>query len=164
MTYVTRSPLWEVQMYKAQQRHKLSDRPLTLWVRATALLLLLALGNAMAQNQDTTLDVLVPAEFPDIDTCETVSGDQSMVKYHVYSRLFTFNEGMEPEPDLVVGESITPSKFNSVHLPEPDGPTNATISSRCGTQLALQHCGNESFVWGRRFDRSRSRQDFRLPV
>ncbi|HEX7040043.1 MAG TPA: ABC transporter substrate-binding protein [Trueperaceae bacterium] len=74
---------------------------------AALLLLALPFGTALAQSQDTTLDVLVPAEFPDIDTCETVSGDQSMVKYHVFSRLFTFNESMEPEPDLVVGESIS---------------------------------------------------------
>lgn len=107
MMYESRSPLWEVNMYKAQLRQKLRGHPLAICVRSTVLMLLLALGTAMAQNQDTTLDVLVPAEFPDIDTCETVSGDQSMVKYHVYSRLFTFNESMEPEPDLVVGESIS---------------------------------------------------------
>lgn len=93
-------------MYLEQLRSRLDDS-LTLLVRAGALLLLLSLGTALAQSQDTTLDVLVPAEFPDIDTCETVSGDQSMLKYHVFSRLFTFNEGMEPEPDLVIGESIS---------------------------------------------------------
>ena len=70
---------------------------------ALALVLALALGTARAQ----TLDVLVPAEFPNLDTCETVSGDQSMIKYHVYSRLFTFSEAMEPEPDLVVAESLS---------------------------------------------------------
>lgn len=74
------------------------------------LLVIIALsvgGTALAQPSDETLDVLVPAEFPNIDTCETVSGDQSMVKYHVYSRLYTFNENMEPEPDLITDESIS---------------------------------------------------------
>src|SRR5690606_29076303 len=107
MTNESRSPHWEAQMHNAQPRSRFSDSSRVFSMRAVALGLLLALGAAMAQNQDTTLDVLVPAEFPDIDTCETVSGDQSMVKYHVFSRLFTFNEGMEPEPDLVVDESIS---------------------------------------------------------
>ncbi len=92
-------------MHQPQRRTTVGT--LKAWKLAAAFLLLSAAAAAFAQNQDTTLDVLVPAEFPDIDTCETVSGDQSMVKYHVYSRLFTFNEGMEPEPDLVVDESIS---------------------------------------------------------
>lgn len=79
----------------------------TRWLTTAILLALLALPGSLAMAQDTTLDVLVPAEFPNLDTCETVSGDQSMVKYHVYSRLYTFTENMEPVPDLVVGESIS---------------------------------------------------------
>ena len=65
-------------------------------------------GPALAQSGAADeLTVLVPAEFPDIDPCETVSGDQSMLKYHIYSRLYTFNEKMEPQPDLVTGEKIS---------------------------------------------------------
>ncbi len=94
-------------MYGSHTRSRPAEAALRFGLVAIALLLTATLGTALAQSGDTTLDVLVPAEFPDIDTCETVSGDQSMVKYHVYSRLFTFNENMEPEPDLVVGESIS---------------------------------------------------------
>jgi len=73
-----------------------------------AMLTMATLGTAAAQaNDPTDLSVLVPAEFPDLDPCETVSGDQSMVMYHVYSRLYTFNERMEPEPDLVVADAVS---------------------------------------------------------
>lgn len=60
-----------------------------------------------AYSNGKVLTVLVPAEFPHLDPFETVSGDQYMVKYHIYSRLYTFNEKMEPFPDLVVNESLS---------------------------------------------------------
>jgi peptide/nickel transport system substrate-binding protein len=76
---------------------------------AIALLAVAALVSppVAAQSQATTLTVLVPAEFPDIDPCETVSGDQQMLLYHVFSRPYTFNERMEPQPDLVVADSVS---------------------------------------------------------
>lgn len=60
-----------------------------------------------AFSADPVLTVLVPATFPNLDPGETVSGDQSMVAYHIFSRLYTFNENMEPFPDLVTKESIS---------------------------------------------------------
>jgi peptide/nickel transport system substrate-binding protein len=54
-----------------------------------------------------TLTVLVPAEFPHLDPSEVVSGDQYMVKYHIYNRLYTFNERMEPFPDLVAKDAVS---------------------------------------------------------
>lgn len=92
-------------MHHYRSRLDLARRPRLL--AATLAIALWSLASGFASAQDTTLDVLVPAEFPNIDTCETVSGDQSMVKYHVYSRLYTFTETMEPVPDLVVNESIS---------------------------------------------------------
>jgi len=53
------------------------------------------------------LTVLVPAEFPHLDPGETVSGDQYMLKYHIFNRLFTFTDKMDPVPDLVVKESVS---------------------------------------------------------
>ena len=64
-------------------------------------------GIAMGAPSSKILNVLVPAEFPHLDPGETVSGDQYMVKYHIYNRLFTFSEKMEPIPDLVVNESVS---------------------------------------------------------
>jgi ABC-type transport system substrate-binding protein len=61
---------------------------------------------------DKVLTVLVPAEFPHLDPGETVSGDQYMLKYHIFSRLFTFNEKMEPFPDIVLNESLSKDGTN----------------------------------------------------
>lgn len=75
---------------------------------AAVLFLVQITGMAVeAAPADKVLHVLVPAEFPHLDPSETVSGDQYMVKYHVYSRLYTFTEKMEPIPDLVTNESIS---------------------------------------------------------
>jgi len=67
--------------------------------------IVLLMWSALAQS--THLEVLVPSEFPDLSTCNTVSGDQNMVKYHVYSRLYTFDDNMQPQPDLVTSEQIS---------------------------------------------------------
>jgi len=61
---------------------------------------------------DKVLTVLVPAEFPHLDPGETVSGDQYMLKYHIFNRLFTFNEKMEPFPDIVLNESLSKDGTN----------------------------------------------------
>ena len=74
---------------------------------AALFLLQITVLTAGAAPADRVLTVLVPAEFPHLDPSETVSGDQYMVKYHVYNRLYTFNEKMEPFPDLVSHESIS---------------------------------------------------------
>lgn len=58
-------------------------------------------------SADPALTVLVPATFPNLDPSETVSGDQSMLAYHIFSRLYTFNEKMEPIPDLVTKEAVS---------------------------------------------------------
>lgn len=108
------------------------------------------LGSAMAQAEDTTLDVLVPAEFPDIDTCETISGDQSMVKYHIYSRLYTFNENMEPEPDLVTRESISEDGTEWTFELRPDvtfhdgTPLNAEAVAYTIERMASESCGQQA--------------------
>jgi len=49
----------------------------------------------------------VPAEFPHLDPSEVISGDQYMVKYHIYNRLYTFDENMEPLHDLVVKDAVS---------------------------------------------------------
>ena len=67
---------------------------------------LLASG-APAAAQDKPLTVLLPLEFADMDPGEILSGDQSMVMYHVYCRLYTFNESMEPVPDVITQESVS---------------------------------------------------------
>jgi peptide/nickel transport system substrate-binding protein len=72
---------------------------------AAGLLLSAPPGSALAQQD--TLTVLVPASFPNVDPGESVSGDQNMIVYHVFSRLYTFTEKMEPVPDLVTSESVS---------------------------------------------------------
>ncbi len=54
------------------------------------------------------LTVLLPSEFAHLDPVEILSGDQTMVMYHVYCRLYTFNDRMEPVPDLLLHESLSP--------------------------------------------------------
>lgn len=79
-------------------------------LRRTLFLLLLAtmlVSGAAVRAQERPLTVLLPLEFADLDPAEILSGDQSMVMYHVYCRLYTFNESMEPVPDLVAQESVS---------------------------------------------------------
>jgi peptide/nickel transport system substrate-binding protein len=80
--------------------------------RALWLLFLCAVPVAVhpARAQEKPLTVLLPSEFADLDTAEILSGDQTMVMYHIYCRLYTFNESMEPVPDLVVQESVSPDQ------------------------------------------------------
>jgi peptide/nickel transport system substrate-binding protein len=82
---------------------------------ARALTLLLGLGIALAAvaapaTAAQTLTVLLPSEFSNLDPVEILSGDQTMVMYHVYCRLYTFNDQMEPVPDLVVQENLSPDQ------------------------------------------------------
>jgi ABC-type transport system substrate-binding protein len=80
----------------------------TLGLLVVAFLILQLPGGVMnAAPASKVLTVLVPAEFPHLDPGETVSGDQYMLKYHIFNRLFTFNEKMEPFPDLVTKESLS---------------------------------------------------------
>lgn len=75
--------------------------------KALTLSLLLALaafgpGHAAAES----LTVLLPSEFPAMDPKEWTSGDQYMVMYHVFCRLYTYADDMTPIPDLVAEEKI----------------------------------------------------------
>ncbi len=54
------------------------------------------------------LTILLPSEFAHVDPVEILSGDQTMVMYHVYCRLYTFNDRMEPVPDLLAEERLSP--------------------------------------------------------
>lgn len=71
---------------------------------AAALGLLLVLA---APARAETLRILLPSEFPTLDPVEILSGDQTMVMYHVYCRLYTFDDSMTPVPELVVDEEIS---------------------------------------------------------
>lgn len=75
--------------------------------RVLALLALLLAAAPAAGAQEKPLTVLLPLEFAHLDPSEILSGDQSMVMYHVYCRLYTFNENMEPVPDVVTEESVS---------------------------------------------------------
>jgi peptide/nickel transport system substrate-binding protein len=75
-------------------------------VRAVVLLLTLVLGVAGASHAQS-ITVLLPSEFSNLDPVEILSGDQTMVMYHVYCRLYTFNDNMEPVPDLVAQETLS---------------------------------------------------------
>lgn len=79
----------------------------TLTALAALLMVFFASGTTVMAASGKTLTVLVPAEFPHLDPSEVVSGDQYMVKYHIYNRLYTFNEKMEPIPDLVVKDGVS---------------------------------------------------------
>lgn len=60
-------------------------------------------GDAGAES----LTVLLPSEFPALDPREWTSGDQYMVMYHVFCRLYTYADDMTPVPDLVAEEKIS---------------------------------------------------------
>ena len=77
-------------------------RVLSLLVLAAALA-----APSAARAQGRPLTVLLPSEFADLDTAEILNGDQLMVMYHVYCRLYTFDETMTPVPDLVAQESLS---------------------------------------------------------
>jgi peptide/nickel transport system substrate-binding protein len=66
---------------------------------------LLGGGAAFAQS----IKVLMSTEFADLDPAEA-QGEQSMVMYHVYCRLYTFDDNMNPVPDLVASETISPDQ------------------------------------------------------
>jgi peptide/nickel transport system substrate-binding protein len=78
-------------------------------VRTLALALLLTLAPIAGAGAEP-LTVLLPTEFAHIDPVEILSGDQTMVMYHVYCRLYTFNDRMEPVFDLVTNEEISPDQ------------------------------------------------------
>lgn len=63
---------------------------------------------AKAEN----LRILLPLEFASLDPVEILSGDQTMVMYHVYCRLYTFDDDMNPLPDLVLSEEISDDGLN----------------------------------------------------
>src|SRR5512134_1243528 len=81
----------------------------TIMVRTLALALLLLLAPVAGAGAEP-LTVLLPTEFAHIDPVEILSGDQTMVMYHVYCRLYTFNDRMEPVFDLVTNEEISPDQ------------------------------------------------------
>ncbi len=70
-----------------------------------ALLALAALTPGAAAG--ASLTVLLPSEFPALDPREWTSGDQYMVMYHVFCRLYTYADDMTPVPDLVAEEKIS---------------------------------------------------------
>lgn len=77
-----------------------------LGVLTVVLLLILACAGPMAASAET-LTVLLPSEFPAMDPKEWTSGDQYMVMYHVFCRLYTYADDMTPLPDLVAEEKIS---------------------------------------------------------
>ncbi len=80
-------------------------------LRVLLLVLVLGLMPALAATAGAdSLTVLLPSEFSNLDPVEILSGDQTMVMYHVYCRLYTFNDEMEPVPDLLVQETLSPDK------------------------------------------------------
>ncbi len=91
---------------KAAHRSSMGLAAAVGFMAVLALFLVAGATGALAQS-GRTLTVLVPAEFPHLDPSEVVSGDQYMVKYHIYNRLYTFNEKMEPLRDLVVKDSVS---------------------------------------------------------
>lgn len=78
-------------------------------LKALVLMLALGLTPALAATaRAESLTVLLPSEFSNLDPVEILSGDQTMVMYHVYCRLYIFNDKMEPVPDLLVQETLSP--------------------------------------------------------
>lgn len=66
----------------------------------------LAPGHAAAES----LTILLPTEFPALDPRDFTSGDQYMVMYHVFCRLYTYADDMTPLPDLVAEERLSPDQ------------------------------------------------------
>src|SRR5262245_30634723 len=56
--------------------------------------------------QAQTIKVLLTSEFASLDPSET-GGELPMMLYHIYCRLYSFNDKMEPVPDLVQSESVS---------------------------------------------------------
>lgn len=73
------------------------------------LLPLVLAGGTMAgaAAQAENLRILLPSEFSTMDPMEILSGDQTMVMYHVYCRLYTFDDAMSPVPELVASEEVS---------------------------------------------------------
>lgn len=76
-------------------------------LRCSALGLLIYSG---VPAQADSLRVLLPSEFASLDPVEILSGDQTMVMYHVYCRLYTFDDHMNPVPDLITDEKVSDDK------------------------------------------------------
>jgi ABC-type transport system substrate-binding protein len=68
-------------------------------------------GIAPLSAEASSLKILLPSEFATLDPVEILSGDQTMVMYHVYCRLFTFDDSMNPVPDLVSEEKLSDDKL-----------------------------------------------------
>jgi ABC-type transport system substrate-binding protein len=66
------------------------------------------LASAPASAQ--AIKALLTSEFPSLDPAEVGGGEQPMVLYHIFCRLYSFNDKMEPTPDLVASESISDDK------------------------------------------------------
>lgn len=78
--------------------------------RKRALPMLLACGmlsGFATQASAENLRILLPSEFSTLDPMEILSGDQTMVMYHIYCRLYTFDDSMTPVPELVAGEQVS---------------------------------------------------------
>ena len=61
-------------------------------------------GPAFSQGEDVT--VLLTSEFKNMDPTET-GGELPMVMYHIYCRLYSFDDDMKPVPDLVEQETVS---------------------------------------------------------
>ncbi len=77
---------------------------------ALTLVALLAFAAGVTDASAERLTVLLPSEFPALDPREWTSGDQYMVMYHVFCRLYTYADDMTPVPDLVAEEKISPDQ------------------------------------------------------
>jgi glutathione transport system substrate-binding protein len=72
-------------------------------------LALLGLGACLVGAQPANaqnIKVLLTSEFPTLDPSET-GGETPMALYHIYCRLYSFNDKMEPVPDLVASEQVS---------------------------------------------------------
>ncbi len=73
------------------------------------------MAGAAAQAED--LRILLPSEFSTMDPMEILSGDQTMVMYHIYCRLYTFDDSMSPVPELVASEEVSEDGLSwTLHL------------------------------------------------
>ncbi|KAA3630749.1 MAG: hypothetical protein DWQ08_05745 [Proteobacteria bacterium] len=80
-------------------------------------LVLVGGGIAGAAAQADNLRILLPSEFSTMDPMEILSGDQTMVMYHIYCRLYTFDDSMSPVPELVASEEVSEDGLSwTLHL------------------------------------------------
>lgn len=78
----------------------------TTWPVALALMGFATLFVTGVSARAQSIKVLLTSEFPTLDPSET-GGELPMMLYHIYCRLYSFNDKMEPVPDLVQSETLS---------------------------------------------------------